>query len=154
MERNPYNPPSANVADVSSEQPIERPSSVTLAVRLLWLSLVIGIGGLFVAPRQVPGVAGIVVVAVIGLIVFGIYAWLIAKIGAGRNWARITYTVLTVIGYLVVVFTWNQQLASFKASPISAVISGVNAAINLYVLYLLYTKTSKPWFSSGVQAVR
>ena len=58
MERNPYTPPSAAVADVASAQPIERPPPMTLAIRLLWAAVVLAIVGLFTAPRQAPGIVG------------------------------------------------------------------------------------------------
>ena len=154
MERNPYTPPAAAVADVASEQPVERPPSMTLAIRLLWASVVLAIVGLFTAPRQVPGVAGFVVIVITGLLVFGILAWLIVKMAAARNWARITYTVLSGLGYLGLVFTWDMQVAQFKASPLSGVISLVNFAVGVFVLYLLYTKASSVWFRSGVRPVR
>ena len=85
MERNPYTPPAAAVADVASEQPVERPPSMTLAIRLLWASVVLAIVGLFTAPRQVPGVAGFVVIVITGLLVFGILAWLIVKMAAAQK---------------------------------------------------------------------
>jgi hypothetical protein len=152
MERNPYAAPAAPVADPSVPEPADRPPEVTRAVLLIWISIGLGILGLFIAPREMP--FGWVGIGIVALLTLAIWAWIITKIARGRNWARITYLVLIVLGYGSMAFTWQVQIATLKASPLSAVLTVVEAVIAVYAIYLLFSGPASAWFRRVTGAVR
>lgn len=97
------------------------------------------------------GIAGVIAVALFSV---AIWSWFIIKIAVGRNWARITYLVLTALGYLLIPLNWQLQVALMKANPLYAVITSVNAIINIYALFSLFTKPANAWFSPRTPSVR
>lgn len=122
-----------------------RPGEVTLAVRLIWISITIGlvISGIRVAPL-VSGVS-LVSVLLFALVFFGIYLFLVSKIAAGRNWARIVFLVLLVIGLPFAVPTY---LAELRTSVVFGSISILIAVLQVVATYLLFTRNSNRWFKT------
>ncbi|TNC23575.1 hypothetical protein [Amycolatopsis alkalitolerans] len=159
----PYEPYPAGGGDVSPPGKTAVPSTITTAFYCYLASTVIGIvSGLLVpgnqgeiadalrrantahlTESQIQDAARIAVISavVIALLISLIYLWLAFKLRAGRNWARITLTVLTVlqvillasgrggsvVGYLALllavaglVFAWlgasSQYIQTVKAS--------------------------------------
>jgi hypothetical protein len=150
MERNPYAPPVSPVAD-PAEARGERPKEVTQAVRLLWISLALSIAGLFMQPLRATTDAEertltLTVLIIGGGIGFGIWAWVVAKIARGRNWARITFMVLTVLGLVITPFMLPYSLPAYRAQPLSAVVAVLNAVLELIAFYLLLTAPARAWF--------
>ena len=145
MSRNPYSPPTASVADPPPPVAIPRPREATLAVRLQWLSFALGLGTGLVRQSW-----GDVMEWVIGLISIGIYgaviAWLILKIGRGRNWARITYTVLLVLSYVSILTSWSTYAAAYRGHPEMIVLDGIDTLADIGGLYFLFTKPANAWF--------
>ena len=120
-----------------------RPGEVTLAVRLLWLSIAIGslTSGLRVA-GLVSG-ASLVVALLIAIVIFGFYLFLVSRISAGRNWARIVFLVFFLIG---LPFSILNNLAELRKSVLFGSISILIAVIQVVATYLLFTKNSNRWF--------
>lgn len=149
MERNPYAPPVSPVAD-PTELRGPRPKEVTRAVRLLWVSLVLSIAGLFMQPTRAASHEEQVVVTttlvVGGVIGFGLWGWVLLKIGAGRNWARIVFIVLTIIGLAITPFVMPYSLSVYRTQPLSGVSAAANAILELAALYLLLTAPARAWF--------
>ncbi len=154
VERNPYAAPVAPVADPSMPEPANRPPEVTRAVQLIWISIGLGILGLFLTPKEMP--FGWVGISIVALLTIAIWAWIITKIARGRNWARITYLVLIALGYASMAFTWQVQVVALKASPLSAILTIVEAVIAVYAIYLLFCGPANAWFrrAKGSGAVR
>ena len=153
MERNPYAPPVSAVTD-PAEFRGERPKEVTLAVKLLWISFFLGLAGTFLQPitattpgHSVPGQWIIVLIG--GAIVFGMWALVIAKIAQGRNWARILFLVLVVLGLAVTISVIPTALALYKARPSSGVLSLTNFVLEVYTMYLLLTAPAREWFKQS-----
>lgn len=147
MERNPYAPPVSTVAD-PAEIRGERPKEVTQAVKLLWVSLLIGLAGLFLQPLWAGGGGAPQRIGVLGgvLIGFGIWAWVIAKIANGRNWARILFLVLAILGVAYMVLAMPAALAVYKARPLTGLLSLANFVLEIYTMYLLLTAPAREWF--------
>src|SRR6185437_1928527 len=114
MERNPYAPPVSTVAD-PTEIRRERPKEVTLAVKLLWTTLALGLAGMFLQPLNATAPAQWIGVIIGVGAVFGIWAWIVSKIARGRNWARILFLVLVVLGLIVTVFVMPTAMAIYRA---------------------------------------
>jgi uncharacterized membrane protein len=87
-------------------------------------------------------------VMVAGGFVFGlaIYAFLIAKISSGRNWARIAFLVLTVADLLL---SLPGLPVSFERNPLGTGVSLVGMVLQVWGLALLFMSPGKGWFHSG-----
>lgn len=80
---------------------------------------------------------------VTSVLVFAPFAILVYKLWLGRNWARMTYLVLTILGLVVTV---PDLLAELDYAPIQGAISAVAIAIQLVGVYLVFTFPGKTWF--------
>jgi heme/copper-type cytochrome/quinol oxidase subunit 4 len=146
MERNAYAPPVAQVADPVEESG-ERPPAVVNAVRILWISLGLGILGLFLGPLGIKTTAqGIGALIGAGL-VCAIWAWLITKIASGRNWARRLFLVLLVIGTILTVTALPATARIYAARPVSAGIALVQTILQFIAFYFLVTAPAREWFN-------
>ncbi len=117
---------------------MEKPKDVVLAVNLMWLSLVFGLIQLVFKGSPVEGFGdGLLTVAIV-LSTQAIIALLIVKISAGKNWARITNTVLFAIGLPV--------LATLNFSRMEFIVLLIQTLIQLYAIILLFTPSGKVWF--------
>ena len=142
MSRNPYAPPTASVADPPSVS-IPRPLEVTLAVRLQWLSFVLGFAsGVMRESWNDRWVVAAVSIAIYAAIV----AWLIFKLGRGRNWARIVYTVLVLLGYVSIVTSWHVYIAAYHGHPELLVLDILDTLADIGGLYFVFTKAANAWF--------
>jgi hypothetical protein len=147
MERNPYAPPVATVAD-PVEVRIERPKEVALAVKLLWASFFIGIVGVFLRPaQQVPFIA----ILIVSILAFGFWAWVITRITEGRNWARILFFVLIGFGLAFAVVFLSATVALYRERPFNGFLAAINYALEIYTLYLLLTAPAREWFKQTAQ---
>jgi len=156
MDRNPYAPPTAPVNDPAAavEAPMDRPRTVTLAVRLMWVSMVIGALNLIFgwndlmamdeiakdAPANALGVIKAVVVVML-VISFAFYSWVIVKMGQGRNWARVVLVILMALSLLSNPFSGIPKLG-----VLLGLMGVVTFALELASLVLIYMPASRPWF--------
>ncbi|MXW81585.1 MAG: hypothetical protein F4Z57_21880 [Gemmatimonadetes bacterium] len=79
----------------------------------------------------------------IAFFVLGIMWFFILMIGKGRNWARITFLVLFIIGTPFSVLPLMQSLA---ANPISGLLGIVQIIIQIVAIVFLFQKPSSDWF--------
>lgn len=80
-------------------------------------------------------------IAIVTILLIGFLGF---KIGKGKNWARITLLVFFALGLIAFPFI---VINEFHMNPIIGIISLIQAAIQLYVLIILFTGVSKNWFS-------
>jgi len=145
MERNPYAPPVSHVAD-PTETRGERPKEVSQAVRFLWIAFAVGIVGMFLQPVKVSAPAQWIGMLVGGVIAFGLWAWVIVKISQGRNWARIVFIVLALLGLVFSVFALPMTMPVYRARPLNGVVALINLVLEIASLYLLLTAAARTWF--------
>jgi len=150
MERNPYAPPVSPVAD-PTEIRGERPKEVTLAVKLLWTSLLLGVAGMFFQPLNATATAQWIGVIIGAGAVFGIWAWIVAKIAKGRNWARILFLVLVILGLVVTALVLPTAMTIYRARPLNGLVSLINLVIEVVTMYLLLTAPARAWFKQPSQ---
>lgn len=155
-ERNPYSPPTAAVADISTERSLERPVAVVRAVKLLWVTFAISvlstIAGLLLLPTQEAGgsfgVVIIVLLVALG-VAFAICYWIYGAIHAGRNWARVLLLVFMIIGVLSVVAI-GAMLVIARQMPtvggLDAIVTTVQWVLTGYATFLLFTPPANAWF--------
>lgn len=142
------------------------PESVKTAIKLIWASIALGLLSAIVTfvllddivDSALEGATGldresaqlsIVGGTIVGLVVsVGLAALFAYFIGKGANWARITYTVLTVLGIVL------SLLGLFSTQPvILLVISVVGLALSVAILSFLYRPESNAYFK-GKQLTR
>jgi hypothetical protein len=127
---------------------VEKPTVVAKAVALLYLSLLIGF---IAAVVRVANFAKLLArqelfVAIgVGVIFFGLYLLLVRKISERRNWARIVYLVLVLIGLPFVILS---DIAELKGSLLSGSVNIILLILQLAGTALLFTSNSNRWFRS------
>jgi hypothetical protein len=142
VDRNPYAPPKAAVADATANRQMEKPSQVTTAVRLLWSSLGLGILSSALQWEYLASLGSVGFILSVQILSFTVLAWLIWKISVGRNWARITFLVLAIIG-----LGFLAQIPSvFERSPASAVVGVIQLLLQFAALYLVFADPGRRWF--------
>lgn len=77
------------------------------------------------------------------IITLAFMAFISYMILLGRNWARVTYLVLFLIGFLMNI---PDIIYYFKNVPIVGFISLIQTGLQTYALILLYNKESKEWY--------
>jgi hypothetical protein len=121
----------------------ERPRPVTRAVQLLVASLAIGLlKAIFHLAQRTSG-ATLVFALLIVIASFGLLFFLVMKISAGRNWARIILLVLVLFG---VPFTVPTYLEEVRRNTLFGTLSIIISILQLIGTYLLFTKQSNLWF--------
>jgi hypothetical protein len=155
MSHNPYTPPAAIVADAESDNLAQRPRHVTLAVRLCWfgvaLGLPAGIYSIFTQPlpEGMPrGVlAGISIFS--WLIGFAIVYWIFGAVAKGRNWSRILLAVGLGLNLLVWAVLGKTMMATLAASGTgwTLIVYLLQALIYATAVVLTFTPSAKPWFA-------
>ena len=144
MNHNPYTPPQAPVSDAAEvSQPAQKPKQVSMAAQMLWATLALGVINTALQWKYLMAVFSVEMLVVTQLLTLGIAAWLTIKISAGRNWARITYLVLTIVGLPAILL---QLPATFARAPVSGLVGGVQLVLQLYALYLIFFEPGRRWF--------
>jgi hypothetical protein len=122
---------------------VERPKEVTRAVQFLYASFVIGgIRTVFYLAQKLSGSTFLFGILLL-LVLLGICIFFVSKIGAGRNWARIIFLVLFLIGLPLSIPGYIQDLrTNLPHGSVSIII----AILQLLGVYLLFTRNSNLWF--------
>jgi hypothetical protein len=133
MTDNPYAPPKANVV-LEAEPTREKPREIVVGIRLIWLSFVVAV------PITIYDLQHEEDSLIPYLITFALCVLLVVKISRGRNWARNTWLVASIIALPFIPFalpeypTWYIVLALA-----SSVVNGAG-------LYQMFTPPGSAWF--------
>lgn len=149
MERNPYAPPVALVADVPPVKANERPPPVAIAVRLIIGSVAVGAMGLpFEWSRTPLSSRGLAAIAflIVFLVGSAITAGIVLGIRSGRNWVRIVYVALVLLGLIPYV---SRVWIISRLFPWQAVIGIIQAGMQLGSVVLLLSAVSSRWFKQA-----
>lgn len=125
-----------------------KPDSVSTALTLLWISLAVGVLNSIISFSNSVDLAqgyGSGFVIFVTLFVIAFMAFFIYMIGEGKNWARITFLVLFIIG---IPFSVLPAIILLLTDPISAMFSVGISILQLIALIFLFQKTSSDWFHS------
>jgi hypothetical protein len=138
VSNNPYSPPKALVADPSTEvAQTSPPHEVTVATRFLWYSVAAGAISIVLDLLGTIGRSSFGI-PVIPLLAIGVLSWLTYSISRGRNWARIAFLVVFVLG--------SPVLYLLQRTVIVRAASVVILVLELVALYLLFTGVGARWF--------
>lgn len=155
-DRNPYAPPASEVADPSTISP-KPPKVVRGAISMMWAWLTVSLGTVFL-PTAVGLISrpyGVIVILLMVAIPLGIPiligAWLAARIGAGRSWARIVVCVVLAVsaGY-----SSDERSALFflfqGTLPIALIWSSqfVKLLLSMITIVLLFAPAANRWFAA------
>jgi membrane protein implicated in regulation of membrane protease activity len=134
----------------------ERPLTVQNAIGMLYASLVLGalnLAYVILQYKQNPLYGMQHGGNDIGSIIFGLLVtwFLIVKISKGKNWARLVFAVLFVLGAVVVV---PAIALLYAAMPISALITGLQTLLQFIGVVLLFVPSSNAWFRAVKESKR
>ncbi|MDF1795714.1 MAG: hypothetical protein P1U63_04160 [Coxiellaceae bacterium] len=129
-----------------------RPSGVTTAIQLLYITLIISfVCGIINViqihgnPAGAPAGLGIGPMVAILIISLAIFWFLFFHISRGRNWARIIYLILFVLGILST--GWHLKMYLQQGMLISLA-TLVNYVLGVVAIVLLFTSESNTWFKT------
>jgi hypothetical protein len=149
-----------------------QPSSIRLAVRLMWAGAALSVVSLIVTLATLDSlksdirdslrksdanytqssldaaysiaIGGAVFAALVGV---GLWLWMAWKNGEGRRWARVVATVLGGINLLSTLYT----LTAGRSTAASMVLAVVNLVLAAVILVLLWRKESSDFYSARSQ---
>jgi hypothetical protein len=159
--------PSAPAFDerAAAPAPVARPKSVDNAFMAWILVTAVGLVGLIVnltvgsddlrknlqetnrnyTPKELDDAVTVatVIAIVVSLLFIGLYLLFVYKMRAGRNWARIT---LTVLGGLSVVFT---LIGAGQSGALVLIVGLIQAVLIVAAVYLMYRPDANQYFAAG-----
>jgi len=122
---------------------VERPREVQRAVQFLTSSLAIGLLASILRLAQRVSGAPMILSLLIVIAFFGLLFFLVMKISAGRNWARIVCLVLVLLGLPFAISAYVQEV---RIHLVSGTLSIIILILQLIGTFLLFTKQSNLWF--------
>jgi hypothetical protein len=127
----------------------QKPQSVITAINLLWASLAVGLVKMLMDFSNLSAAAPAAFTNFILIFTFALIGFLIFKISSGRNWARVTFLVMFIIGVLP---TLPIVLVEFSRSAVVGALSVAQIGLQVYALILLFTQPGSSWFRKIVAA--
>jgi hypothetical protein len=152
MNVDPFKAPTAQVADRNIEperNQSPRPASITLACRLLWATIVLGLLSLIPGVRHGlwddyagSSVAVLLVLAVIAFMT-GIEIWLIGLVARCHGWARWALLAYLFAGWLM---TFSDFSGSIDQGMAAVLVDLVTGAAEIFAVGLLFLSRGRSWF--------
>jgi hypothetical protein len=119
-----------------------KPSQVNIAVILLYASLAVAFIILMLDFGSVPFEVFYVSLLLM-VFTFAILIFFITKISAGKNWARISFLIVVLIG---ITFYTPFIFQLFTTNVITAILTTVQNLMQLIAMIFLYQKPSNTWY--------
>jgi hypothetical protein len=131
---------------------LAKPKTIKIALQLLWGSLAIGLINTIInwnesiaqmtQPMTMDKELFSVIVA---SSTFFILSWLFYMISTGRNWARITFLCLYLIG---LPFSVPQLISLIEQAPLKVILAILISIFQLISLIILFSNTGNVWFKA------
>jgi hypothetical protein len=122
-----------------------RPTKVGNALVILYISLGIGIVRSIIEGPTTSEAAGVGITVFVALAVLAFMWWLIIMIGRRRNWARVTFLVLFLLGVLPSIWP---LVRSFSISPVSGLLGLLQVVLQVIALIFLFQHEASAWFAT------
>jgi hypothetical protein len=122
-----------------------RPAAIGQALALFWASLGLGFVKLpldWHTSRPKPRLSSIPLLLSSLLPSLFFFIW---KIGQGKNWARIVFLVLFVLGTVPFIFILRSALAR---SMVSGLVSILQMGLQVVGFFLIFASPGKEWFQA------
>lgn len=129
---------------------LTKPSQVTLALQLLWGSVGLGVFEFLFRWPNIDNAAPLSFVLVVAIATTALVSWLIVMIGRGRNWARIVYLVVFLLGVPLIAFGLTEELTR---RPVIGLINLAQMALQAVALVLLFRPPGSSWFRPNPQGL-
>jgi|AP68_2_1055508.scaffolds.fasta_scaffold428132_1 hypothetical protein len=121
------------------------PKQLSTAVILLWASLALGVAKVITLmatmkddPEKVMGLL------IISLPIILLMAWVIYKIGKGKDWARVVYLTLFIIGVTSAV---GEILVYLSINPIISTMRLGDVLLSAIGIFILFKDSSAKYFN-------
>lgn len=134
---------------METQSAIQKPQTVGTAINLLWASLALGLVKALMDYTHLSATAPAASIFLVFAFTFSLLGFLIFKISTGKNWARITFIIMFVIGMLPTV---SFVLGEFSRSPIVGALSVAQIGLQGYALFLLFSRPGSGWFRKVARA--
>lgn len=126
------------------KSPADLPTKIKSAAYLIYGSLAVGlIKSILIEQMTSVKILSDPKNLTIGLLTIGLIGFFAYMISVGKNWARITFLVLFIIGLLGLPFMISND---FKMSAIIGAISVVQALMQLFALIILFRGQANNWY--------
>lgn len=163
--------PAPNIDHEGTRGPVARPKALDTAVKLMWaggvLQLLAILPSFFMQDQMRDaireqleatdqevtdaalnaGIAGALifsgVIAVVGAALWFLHAW---ANGKGKNWARISATVLGVLNIVFTLISFVMPMAA--TTTLALVFSVINLLIAIAALYFMWRKENNPFYAA------
>jgi hypothetical protein len=144
------NKPLENTKSLETQSATQKPQPVDTAVNLVWASLAAGLLKTMIDYSHLTSLTSAAFTNFVLVFTFALVGFLIFKISAGKNWARITFLVLFIVGVLPFLFI---VLDEFSRSSTVGALSVTQISLQVYALFLLFTQPGSIWFSPSQSSV-
>ncbi|NBF02207.1 hypothetical protein GV819_07865 [Pseudomonas sp. Fl5BN2] len=123
---------------------MERPVEVSKAIYCVLASFALGVVKTllnlsYIKEQGIPVLTAIVVI----VLITAFASFLLYKIHTGKNWARIVFMVMVVVGFLPF---FPEIMAEFGRSPLIGSLSVIQALLQVIAVWLLFFTPGKTWF--------
>lgn len=125
-----------------------QPPKVAIAVKLLYATLGIGIIRSIIESGRLAEKASMPFILVVQFITFGSLWFFIYMMGKGRNWARITFLVIFILGVPLSILPMIQSLTH---NPVSGVLGLGQVVMQVVALVFLFQGEASSWFKANKQ---
>ena len=144
MSGNPYAPPKAEVEVAERDEvTAERPRQIVWVVQLAALNYALGLVSIAIAWDYFARLQSLTSTILGQAFTFVLLFWLYYKIFQGRNWARILWLVLSLLGLAMMPFTYKL----LGAMPgITKLQMTIGFGLTLVIIWLLFFSPGKHWF--------
>jgi hypothetical protein len=125
------------------------PSTVMKAIQLLWVSWALELGSAVLEIARDSSAPSIVAQVVLILIGTALLVWIIRKLKAHRNWARILYLCFSLLRIAFARQFLGDVLPRVVSFDARALLSVLDWVVCLAALGFLFTKDANKWFASA-----
>lgn len=120
-----------------------RPAIIQSAISLLWASLAVAAVKVALDWTNFVRRGSVAFTVFIMILTFAFIGFFVVKIGQGKNWARVVFLVIFVVGIVPAIFVWRSE---FAHSRLLGILSIVQAALQATALYFIFTSPGKEWY--------
>lgn len=132
-----------DVSFTPSNTTATKPAIIHFAIGLLWASLAVAAVKVALDWANFVSRGSVAFTVCLMILTFALIGFFVVKIGQGKNWARIVFVVIFVLGVVPAIFTWRSE---FARSPLLGILSIVQDALQATALYFIFTSPGKEWF--------
>jgi hypothetical protein len=146
LSDNLYSPPRTRVEDVSPVQPRkDRPREIVIVVQLAALHYGLGLIALAASWDYYSRLTSTGMLIGNQVVSLALFFWIYYKIYQGRNWARITLLVVTILGCVT---TFNSLVMNILMAAPTIVKAQmlIGFVITIAMMWLLFFSRGREWF--------